>query len=273
MQIVKAVILGIVQGITEFLPVSSSGHLVLAKHLLQLQEQGIEFEVFLHFGTLLAVLTVFRKDIMNLIAGFFSLFTPQFYHDGMQSRFRSDAYFRLLVFIVLASVPAGVVGLLFEDQIEAFFSQPRLTSINLIITAVILTLTLLARKNSRELSLKNTFIMGIAQAVAILPGISRSGSTISAGLYQGVKSEEAARFSFLLAVPAILGATLLHALKMIEAGFSGEQFMALAIGMAAAYLAGLLAIESMLALVRRGKLFYFAPYCLILGILGLLLIH
>lgn len=273
MQIFKAVILGLLQGITEFLPVSSSGHLVLAKHLLQLQEQGIEFEVFLHFGTLLAVLTVFRKDIMNLITAFFSLFTPQFYRAGIQSRFKSDVHLQLLVFIVLASLPAAVIGLLFEDQIEAFFSNPKLTSINLMITAVILTLTLLAPKASRALGLKNTLLMGIAQAVAILPGISRSGTTISAGLYQGVKSDEAARFSFLLAVPVILGATLLHALKMIDMGFRGEQFMALAIGMIAAYLAGLFAIESMLALVRRGKLFYFAPYCFILGLLGLLLIH
>jgi undecaprenyl-diphosphatase len=272
MEIVKSLILGIVQGLTEFLPVSSSGHLVLGKYLLGLQEQGIEFEVFLHFGTLLAVLTVFSKDILNLIKTFFVFFTPGFHKEGLPAQYAKKVDFRLLIFILAASVPAGLIGIAFEDKIEAIFGDPHSTSILLIVTSLILFLTYFAKKASHPLTFKNTFLIGIAQAVAILPGISRSGSTICTGLYQGVESTQAARFSFLLAVPVILGATLIKALDIIKIGISGHMFLFLAVGMFAAYISGLLAIQSMLAIVKRGKLYYFAPYCLILGILGLLFI-
>lgn len=272
MQIAKSLILGLVQGLTEFLPVSSSGHLVLGKSLLGLQELGIEYEVFLHFGTLLAVLTVFSRDILNLIKAFFAFLTPGFHKNGLKSQYQHNTDFRLLIFILAASIPAGLIGLGFEKKIEAAFGDPHLTSIMLIVTSLILFLTYFAKKSSKTLNLKNTFIIGIAQAFAILPGISRSGSTISAALYQSVEAGQAARFSFLLAVPAVLGATLIKSLDVIEIGISGDMFLFLAVGMIAAYISGLFAIQSMLAIVRRGKLYFFAPYCLILGILGLLFI-
>jgi undecaprenyl-diphosphatase len=272
MQIAKSLILGLVQGLTEFLPVSSSGHLVLGKQLLGLQEQGIVFEVFLHFGTMLAVLTVFSRDILNLIKTFFAFFTLGFHKNGLQSQYQSNTDFRLLIFILAASVPAGVIGFIFENKIEATFGNPHLTSIMLIVTSLILFLTYFAKKTAKPLNFKNTFFTGIAQAVAILPGISRSGSTISAALYQGVEAGQAARFSFLLAVPAIMGATMIKSVEVIKTGISGDMFLVLAVGMFAAYISGLFAIQSMLAIVRRGKLYFFAPYCLILGILGLLFI-
>lgn len=283
MDVGKAIILGIVQGLTEFLPVSSSGHLVLGKYFLGLQEQGIEFEVFVHFGTLLAVFTIFRKDIWNLITAFFSLFTTSFWEQGAKEKYKNDINFRMLIFVVVGSIPAAFVGLLLEEQIEAAFSSPRFASAMLIITAFILFLTLFVKQKKNEgttgdetpstLNFVNTFVIGLAQAVAILPGISRSGSTISVGLYQKVNGKEAARFSFLLAVPAVLGATVLKSIELVEFGIGGDMFMMLAAGMIASYISGFIAIESLLAIVGRGKLYWFAPYCLILGVLGLIFIH
>ncbi|MBN1464199.1 undecaprenyl-diphosphate phosphatase [candidate division KSB1 bacterium] len=272
MDVGKAIILGIVQGLTEFLPISSSGHLVLGKHLLGLQEQGIQFEVFVHFGSLLAVLTVFSRDIGNLVKAFFAFFSASTRAKGVRAYYHENADFRLLLFIIMASVPAAIIGLALQDQIETAFGSPRFACSMLIVTAVILFLTLFVKKADGSLTLRNTLIMGLAQAVAILPGISRSGSTISAGLYQKVNGREAARFSFLLAVPAVLGATALKAVELVEFGIGGDMFMQLAAGMIAAYVSGFLAIESLLAVVGRGKLYWFAPYCLLVGVLGLIFI-
>ena len=272
MDLGKALILGIVQGLTEFLPVSSSGHLVLGKHFLGLQEQGIEFEVFVHFGTLLAVFTIFRQDVFNLIKSFFSLFTPSFWEKGFKQSYIANADLRMLVYIVLGSVPAVAVGLLLESDIESAFANPRFTCAMLIVTSIILLLTLFVKKAEKSLNLRTTIIMGFAQAFAILPGISRSGSTISVGLYQKIDGPQAARFSFLLAIPAVLGATILKSIELVEYGIGGDAFMMLATGMIAAYISGFIAIESLLAIVGRGKLYWFAPYCFILGLLGLIFI-
>ncbi len=268
MDLLNSLMLGILQGFTEFLPVSSSGHLVLAEHLLGFKEAGVAFEVTVHLGTLLAVITVFYKDLLRLIQTFFDLFKPRFYTVGLMEQYRRNADLRLMIFLIAASIPAAIVGLAFEDRIEAAFGDPRLTSLMLIVTAAVLALTALFRNRNRSLNLGNTFLMGVAQAVAVLPGISRSGSTISAGLYQGVDSNEAARFSFLLAVPAVLGAVLLQLVRVIQNGLGGLTPLVLIVGLVSAYLSGLLAIRSLLAVVRRGKLYWFAPYCLLMGILG-----
>lgn len=272
MDVGKAVILGIVQGLTEFLPVSSSGHLVLGKHFLGLHEQGIEFEVFVHFGTLLAVFTIFRKDILNLCKAFFGLFSPKAMANGVGEYYRKSLDFRLLIYILVASIPAAVIGLAFENQIESAFHSPRFACAMLLVTALILFLTLFFKKGNASLTMRNTLFMGIAQACAILPGISRSGSTISAGLYQNMDGREAARFSFLLAMPAILGATILKAVELTLSGIGGDMFMFLAAGMISAYVAGFVAIESLLAIIGRGRLYWFAPYCFIIGVLGLVFI-
>lgn len=265
----KALVLGLIQGLTEFLPISSSGHLVLGKYLLNLTESGIEFEVIVHFGTLLAVLTVFFHDIITLIKTFFSIFTKQFRNKGIKYQYYRNSDFRLLVYIILATIPAGIVGLLFEEKIEAFFVNPRMTCFMLIITAIILFLTFFVKNPKRKLNLSNTFAMGIAQAVAIMPGISRSGSTISTGLYFKLNGDDAARFSFLLALPAILGATILEASDLISSSISSDYFLSLAVGLIASYVSGYCAIELLLKVIKKGKLYWFSPYCLILGIIGL----
>ncbi len=272
MGIGDAIILGIVQGLTEFLPVSSSGHLVLGKALLGIPEQGIAFEVFVHFGTLLAVVTIFRRDIINLARAFFSLFSRETYSKGFSAKYSNDANLRLLVYIFLATIPAVIVGLLFEDYIETAFSSPHLVGVTLIITAIILSATFFSPKSEKPMGLVNTFVMGVAQSFAILPGISRSGSTISFGLFQKMSGNDAARFSFLLAVPAILGAVVLKTSELIKTGISEEFFLVLLVGTIASYISGYIAIETLLSIVRRGKLYLFAPYCLILGILALLFI-
>ncbi len=272
MDIGKAAILGIVQGLTEFLPVSSSGHLVLGKHFLGLTQQGIEFEVFVHFGTLLAVVTIFWRDLIDIVKAFFSLFTPQFYKVGIRHQYQRNTNFKLLIFLIVATIPAAVIGLLFEDNIVSAFQNPKFTCAMLIVTALLLFLTLFVKRADQSLKAKNTVVMGFAQAMAILPGISRSGSTISAGLFLKVNGDTAARFSFLLAVPAILGATVLKIADLAQAGIDGNYFLVLAVGMISAYISGYLAIETLLGIVRRGKLYVFAPYCFILGLLGLIFI-
>ena len=194
MDVGKAIILGIIQGLTEFLPVSSSGHLVLGKYLLGLEEQGIIFEVFVHFGTLLAVFTVFWQDILNLFKAFFGLFKKENFGAGSKDYYAKDENIRLLVFILIATIPAAIIGLLFEDNIESAFGNPRFASAMLIVTAIFFFLTLFVKKTGKQLTLRNTFLMGVAHAFAIIPGISRSGSTISLGLFQKIDGEKAARF-------------------------------------------------------------------------------
>lgn len=272
MSVIDAMILGLVQGLTEFLPISSSGHLVLGKALLGIAEQGIVFEIFVHFGTLLAVLTAFRKDVWDLIVSFFSLFSKSGFAGGISHKYESDKNFRLLLFIILGTIPAVIVGLLLEDYIDTAFSNSRFVGVTLIITALLLLLTLIPKKETKDLSLKNTFIMGIAQAFAIFPGISRSGSTISIGIFQNVSGKDAARFSFLLAIPAILGATILKLPDLFEAGINKDFLFALVIGTIVSYVSGYIAIETLLKIVQKGKLYLFAPYCIILGIIALVFI-
>ncbi len=267
MSFLNAFLLGLVQGFTEFLPVSSSGHLVLASHFLGVKDAGIVFEVFVHFGTLLAIVAVFYQDIGNLLRSFFSLFDRRV---SWKSRYHSEADFRLMFYILVATIPAVIIGLLFKDRIEAAFEDAHFVGITLIITGILLGLTYFARKGDKELNLFNTIVMGIAQACAILPGISRSGSTISFGLFAGLRGEQAARFSFLLSIPAVLGATILKINDLAGLPVEGSYLLAMAVGTLAAFVSGYLAIRWMLSILRRGNLYWFAPYCLFLGLLAFL---
>ncbi|MBN1999384.1 undecaprenyl-diphosphate phosphatase [candidate division KSB1 bacterium] len=269
MNVGQAAFLGVIQGLTEFLPVSSSGHLVLGETLLGIKEQDITFEIFVHFGTLLAVITVFYKDILNIILAFFS---RQIFSPGFSDYYRKNADFRLAIYLIIGTIPAVFVGLLFKDQIEQLFQDPRLVCAMLIVTGFILLSSLITHRSSKELGIFNTVIIGIAQAFAILPGISRSGSTIVTGLHLKLNPLQAARFSFLLSIPAILGATLLEIVGIIHNGISIENFLALAAGTIAAYISGYIAIESLLSIIRKGKLYLFSPYCILLGVTGLLLL-
>jgi len=258
MDIISYIILGIVQGLTEFLPVSSSGHLELGKALLGDQSVGEESlltTVVLHFATALATVVVFRKEIMRIVQG---LFQPQ----GSEER-------RFAVKIIISMIPATVVGLMLEEWIDDFFGG----KILLVCSMLILTSGLLywsdrAVSKNQGLSFSDSFWIGIAQAIAILPGISRSGATISTALLLGVKREEAASFSFLMVVPLIFGKM---AKDLLFGDFSGSvaEPLGLGLGFLSAFLVGLAACTWMIKLIKGKSLRYFALYCLVVGVLGI----
>jgi undecaprenyl-diphosphatase len=259
MTYLQAIILGIIQGLTEFLPVSSSGHIQLGEAVLGVETtESLSFTVIVHAATVLSTMVVFWKDIAHILQGLVR---------------REGAAWRFAGMVVLSMIPAVVVGLGFEEQLEGLFGED-LTIVGacLLVTAVLLLLTSVAPTGSKDLSFGRAAIVGLAQAIAILPGISRSGSTISTALYLGVDKSKATQFSFLMVIPLILGATLVDLKDMAEAP-AGESLPAgiLLAGFAAAFVAGLFACQAMVRIVQRGKLWYFAVYCAIVGVLALVL--
>lgn len=272
MTILQAVVLGLIQGLTEFLPISSSGHLVLGEYLLGLPPSSdVTFEIFVHFGTFLSVMVVFWNDVKAITL---AVVSAAAHPRDFRNRYVNTEDFRMGVFLIAASVPAAIVGLSFEDAIGAAFKDPKLVSVMLIITGLILYLTRLAQvREGKQFSIGSSILVGCAQAVAIIPGISRSGSTISAAMYLGIAPVRAARFSFLLALPVIAGGTLLHVVDLIAQGGAPESVPALALGTAVAFLSGWAAIRFLLRLVEKGKFSVFSLYCLIVGTLGVLFIN
>jgi undecaprenyl-diphosphatase len=269
MSVLQAILLGIVQGITEFLPISSSGHLVLGKALLGIHTQGIAFEVFVHFGTFLAVLTIFWGDCWNILRSWGNaLRHPSPGHWSLC--YQADPFFRLGFLIVLGTIPAVVIGLLFEHQVEAAFSHPFFVSCALLVTGTILLGTRWTKPKDTRFGMVRALIIGCAQAFAILPGISRAGSTIAAGMYVGVERSEAARFSFLLALPVILGACVVEGKELLQTGVPSQEAVTLFIGTIAAYVVGVIALKWLLGVIRRGRLDWFAYYCYAVGLAGLI---
>ena len=247
---IQALILGIVQGITEWLPVSSSGHLVLLQQYFGL-DVPVAFDVILHVGTLIVILLVFWKDILAIIKSTFAL--------------RWDANTKLLLFIVLGSIPTALIGWFFHDFFIGLFSNVAAVGIALLLTGTLLFLSKFPKDN-KQLNWWKSVVVGIAQGVAIIPGISRSGSTISTGLFMGIERKKVARFSFLLSVPAVIGATMLEAkdLVLVDVG-------AVVVGTLAAVIVGYFALKYLLKLIQERKFYYFAYYCWILGIVVLLI--
>jgi undecaprenyl-diphosphatase len=263
MTTLKAVLLGLVQGLTEFLPVSSSGHLVLGQHLFGLTEPELLFDVVVHLGTLIAVLTVYYGDVARLTAEFVRL--PRTLAGGWRAAWADRPMFRLLILVLAGSVPTGLIGVLFKDAFEVLFGSTLAVGFALMATGTILLLTRRLRPTGRPLTGmtgKDALVVGLVQGLAITPGVSRSGITISTGLLLGLDRELAARFSFLLFVPAILGALVLE-LADASAGSFGPP--ALVAGFLAALISGLAALRLLLRVVRRGALHYFAYYCYLLG--------
>lgn len=259
MEIIDAIILGIIQGLTEFLPVSSSGHLELGKAILgdnSVPEESLLFTVVLHFATALSTIVVFRKDILDLIKG------------ALKFKWNDDLQF--ISKIALSMVPAVIVGLFFEEQLEALFGgNILLVGCMLIITAILLFLADKAKDTNKKVSFKNAFIIGISQAIAMLPGISRSGATISTSVLLGNDKTKAARFSFLMVVPLIFGKIAKDVLSG-DLTYDSGNFTSLSIGFVAAFVAGLFACTWMIALVKKSKLSYFAIYCVIVGVIAII---
>ena len=254
---IEALILGIVQGLTEFLPVSSSGHLIIGKELLGVEvnpNAETTFEVLVHCATVLSTIVVFRNEIWNLLQGVL--------------KFQMNEETQYTIKICVSMIPILIVGLFFKDEVKSVFGEGViLVGGMLIVTAILLTLTHLVKfKQQKEISYLDALIIGVSQAIAVLPGLSRSGATISTGLLLGNKKADVARFSFLMVLVPILGETLLH----IRAGdfapeVSGIPTLALIVGFMAAFLSGLFACKVMIAIVKRSKLIYFAVYCAIIG--------
>ncbi|MBQ4913061.1 undecaprenyl-diphosphate phosphatase [Maribacter sp. MMG018] len=259
METIDAIILGIIQGLTEFLPVSSSGHLELGKAILgdhSVPEESLLFTVVLHFATALSTIVVFRKDIWEIISGL------------LQFKWNEESQFSLK--IIISMLPAVFIGLFFEEQLEAFFGgNIRFVGFMLLITAVLLYFADKAKDTDKKVSFGSAFIVGISQAIAMLPGISRSGATISTSVLLGVDKSKAARFSFLMVVPLIFG-KIAKDLMSGELSFNGENNFAMAAGFIAAFVAGLAACTWMIQLVRKSKLSYFAIYCLIVGLIAII---
>lgn len=258
MDLTDAIILGIIQGLTEFLPVSSSGHLELGKVLLgdtSIPEESLLFTVVLHFATALSTLVVYRKDVWEILRGLFA--------------FKNNEASQFSLKIIISMIPAALVGLFFEEELEKFFSgNILLVGSMLLITALLLFLADRARTTNKNVSYGNSLVIGIAQAVAMLPGISRSGATIATSVLLGVDKQKAARFSFLMVVPLILGKIAKDILSG-DLNFQADNFGVLSAGFVAAFLAGLLACTWMIRLVRSSRLTFFAVYCLVVGCIAI----
>ena len=246
MQYLDTLILSILQGLTEFLPISSSGHLVIGQKLLDINLPGNAFEVVLHIGTLLSVLTVFRVEIKTL---FFNLNDP------------SNRYY--ISAIAFGTIPALLFGLLLKDYISLIFDNIRFVSLSLVFTGIMLIASKFIIKRNVKLTLSIAMVIGLAQAAAIIPGISRSGATICMGILLGLSASEAARFSFLLSIPVIIGAALLTAMNIETIPFGLDVVL---LGILFSYLVGWVSLKWLLNILNSGKLYWFGVYCLIIGL-------
>lgn len=262
MTILQAVVLGVIQGVTEFLPVSSSGHLVLFSQLFGIHEQSILFEVTVHVGTLLAVLAVFQNEFKMLVNAAVRLVSRP---KQAKAMLHSDPGVRLLLCLVVGTVPAVLAALVLKDQVERLFSSSLTVGVMLMVTGGILYAAEKRQAEGRsQVSLLDALIIGVGQAVAILPGLSRSGTTIAVGLFRGLERDSAARFSFLLSIPAILGALVLSLLDLFS-GVVVPSLGPLVVGLVSAAITGYLAIRFFLSLVRRGRLVWFSYYTWLVG--------
>lgn len=258
MSYLEAIILGIIQGLTEFLPVSSSGHLEIVKVIFgndSVPAESLTFTVILHFATALSTMVIFRKEVIEILKGLF------------QFQWNDESIFSLK--IIISMIPAAIIGLMFEEQLESFFNGNILVvGFMLLITGLLLFLADRAKNTHQNVGYNSALLIGISQAIAMLPGISRSGATISTSVLLGVDRTKAARFSFLMVVPLIFGKVI----KDIMSGdisLESDQIASISIGFISAFIAGLFACNWMINLVKNSKLYYFSYYCFIIGILAI----
>lgn len=259
----EAFILGLIQGLTEYLPVSSSGHLTIGQEVLGVSgSDNLSFDVAVHVATVLSTLVILWKEVVWIFKGLF--------------KFRWNDETRYTVNILVSMIPVGIVGVFFKDYIEDIFGAGLfIVAYFLMVTALLLTFSYYAKPRQKEkISLRDAFIIGIAQAAAVMPGLSRSGSTIATGLILGNKKEKLAQFSFLMVIPPILGEALLDVMKAMkhgaEAVTGGMSISALAVGFIAAFVSGCFACKWMISIVKKGKLIYFAIYCAIISVVALI---
>jgi undecaprenyl-diphosphatase len=259
MDTLQAFVLGIIQGLTEYLPVSSSGHLTIGSYFFGLEdgESNLMFVIAVHLATVLSTLVILWKDIVWLIKGCL--------------KFQWNDEMKYLVNIIISMIPIGIVGVFFKDAVEEVFGSGLfVVGLMLLLTATLLTFSYYAKPRQKEsISMKDAFIIGVSQACAVMPGLSRSGSTIATGLLLGNKKEKLAQFSFLMVIPPIVGEALLDCLKIAKDGYetamAGISPISMLVGFLAAFVVGCLACKWMINIVKKGKLIYFAIYCAIVG--------
>ncbi|ALO15574.1 Undecaprenyl-diphosphatase [Salinivirga cyanobacteriivorans] len=259
MEWIEALILGLIQGLTEFLPVSSSGHLEIGKHLLGVEaRESLMFTVAVHGATVLSTIVVFRQDLAEIISG--------------TLKFQWNKETKYVFYIMVSMVPVAIIGLFFKDNVEQFFGGENLVFVGamLLVTAALLAFAHFWRSGKREIKPGNAFVIGIAQALAVLPGISRSGATISTGLLLGVDKKRIARFSFLMVLIPILGENFLDLVSGEMTANSEIGTLPLLVGFVAAFVSGWLACRWMINIVKRGKLIWFAVYCLVVGSIAII---
>jgi len=260
MSVFEALILGIIQGLTEFLPVSSSGHLELGSVILGTEtSDNLLFSILVHAATALSTIIIFKRQIAELIIDLF--------------KFQWNESTKYVVMIIISMIPVGIVGVFFEDQIESLFSgQVLLVSIMLIITGSLLLISNYTKSRDGSVNFFKALVIGIAQSIAIMPGISRSGATITTAIFLGVERSKAAKFSFLMVLPPILGAALLKTIELLKAPeiTTSASTSSLIVGFIAAFISGLLACKWMINIVRKGKLIYFAYYCFVIASIGII---
>ncbi len=269
MHMYQAVVLGIIQGLAEFLPVSSSGHLVLFQNFFGITDPALSFDISLHMGTLAAVLLIFYNDIKAMVLSLTGSFTKMRSGKTLNDLLKQDKNFMLAMMIITGSVPTAILGLIIQKHTDFFFSSVPLVGLMLILTGIFLWFTKKFNTNNTEnIGYKQALFIGLCQGIAVIPGISRSGSTIAAGLFAGIDRETSAKFSFLLSIPAILGAEFLSLKDCISTtGLSFDQ--ATIYGTITSFIVGFFALKLLLKIVKKGRLHYFAPYCWLVGIIAI----
>jgi len=263
MDILQSFLLGLIQGLTEFLPISSSGHLALGRYMLGSEtEIGITFEVVVHFGTLCSIVIYYKKEIIDLIkAGIRFIKSP--------TDSKDDYQVKTIGFILISMIPALIVGFTLKDSIEDIFMNPLLVSGMFIVTGVILYLTRFSNNPTGKVTMWKAFLIGVSQAFAMIPGISRSGSTISTSLYLGISREDAANFSFLMVIPVIAGAMILQMGEAIEIGIDSSEIISLVIGFFTAFISGYFALKYLIIILKKQGFHYFSYYLWLVGGFGL----
>lgn len=262
--IIKYIFLGLIQGFTEPIPISSSGHLVIIQNIIDLQIEGLSFEVFVNFASLLAVLVIYRKDIAEFVFGATKYVTTK------NDEYKND--FKYLLYIVIATIPAGVMGVLFGDFIEDKLKGVQVIGITLIVTGIALWIirNLRGRKTDGKITIKDAIIIGLAQAIALIPGVSRSGATIVAAMGLGLKQQTALRFSFLMFIPVSLGGAILKFSDILSDPHFNELIIPYSLAFICTFIATYFSLKWFMGIMERGNLKYFSYYCFIVGTLVLI---
>ncbi len=269
--LIKSILLGLIQGLTEFLPISSSGHLVILKSFLDIETQGVVWEIALHFGTLLAILIVFYKDILMILKSVCLSYKKLGAGENINKIIKNDFHARILLFVIIGTVPTVIIAFLFRNTIELLFNKPVIAGYMLLITGTVLWFTkynFSSKSKKKDLGVIDALIVGTVQGLAITPGISRSGTTIAAATFRAVDRETASKFSFLLVIPVIIGGTVMMFRDNII--LKNEEISFLMIGSLVAALTGAISLRFLIKIVKTGNLHFFSYYCWPFGLFVIL---